>query len=90
MNFYHHQAEELTLLPNSICVPTITHVVSHPIVHKLGMLEKWLPSIKMDLIVSLHVEHIKGFIENWSLVTQRPWVLHVVQGFQLLMADHPT
>ena len=54
------------------------------------MLEKWLPSIKRYIIVPLHAGHIKGFIENWSLVTQNSWVLQVVQGLQLPLVDHPT
>ena len=78
------------MLPNLNCVPTITHVISHPIEHKASMLEKWLPSIKRDIIIPLHAGRIKGFIENWSLVTQDPWVLQVVQGFQLPLVDHPT
>ena len=58
------RTEKLTLLPNLNCVPTITHVISHPIEHKASMLEKWLPSIKRDIIVPLHAGCIKGFIEN--------------------------
>ena len=63
------RTEKLTLLPHLNCVPTITHVISHPIEHKVSMLGKWLPSIKRDIVVPLHVGCIKGFIENWSLIT---------------------
>ena len=43
-----------------------------------------------DITVPLHVGRIKGFIEKWSLINQDPWVLQVVQGFQLPLEDLPT
>ena len=84
------RTEKLTLLPHLNCVPTITHVISHPIEHKASMLRKWLPSIKRDIVVPLHAGRIKGFIENWSLITQDPWILQVIQGFQLPLVDCPS
>ena len=71
-------------------MPTISHVVSHPIAFKTSMLNTWLPSIKRDIRVPVHAGRIKGFIENWSLLTQDAWVLQVVQGLQLPLVELPT
>ena len=79
-----------TLLPHLNGVLTITHVISHPIEHKASMLGKWLPSIKRDIVVLLHVGCIKSFIENWSLIAQDPWILQAFQGFQLPLVDCPS
>ena len=49
-----------------------------------------LPSIKRGIVISLHAGRIKEFIENWALITQDPWVLQTVQGFQLPLVGQPT
>ena len=49
-----------------------------------------LPSIKREIVTSLHAGRIKEFIENWALITQDPWVLQTVQGFQLPLVGQPT
>ena len=53
-----------------------------------------LPSIKRGILTSLHVTslhagRIKEFKENWPLLTQDPWVLQTVQGFQLPLVAQP-
>ena len=42
------------------------------------------------IVTSLHAGRIKEFIESWALITQDPWVLQTVQGFQLPLVGHPT
>ena len=37
----------------------------------------------------MHAGQIKEFIGNWALLTQDPWVLQTVQGFQLLLVSQP-
>ena len=48
-----------------------------------------LPSIKREIKTNLHAGRIKEFKENWVLLTQDPWVLQTVQGFQLPLASQP-
>ena len=48
-----------------------------------------LPSVKREIKTNLHAGHIKEFKENWALLTQDPWVLQTVQGFQLPLASQP-
>ena len=49
-----------------------------------------LPSLKREIVTSLHAGRIKEFIENWALITQDPWVLQTIQGFQLPLVSQPT
>ena len=53
---------------NLNCVPTITHVISHHIEHKTSMLEKWLSSIKRNIVVPLHA----GFRRELVTDNSRP------------------
>ena len=48
-----------------------------------------LPSVKREIKTNLHAGRIKEFRENWALLTQDPWVLQTVQGFQLPLASQP-
>ena len=48
-----------------------------------------LPSVKREIKTNLHAGRIKEFKENWALLTQDPWVLQTVQGFQLSLASQP-
>ena len=48
-----------------------------------------LPSIKRGILTGLHAGRIKEFKENWALLTQDPWVLQTVQGFQLPLVAQP-
>ena len=48
-----------------------------------------LPSVKREIKTNLHAGRIKEFKENWAMLTQDPWVLQTVQGFQLPLASQP-
>ena len=49
-----------------------------------------LPLVKREIVISLHAGQIEKFIDNWPLITQDPWVLRIVQGFQLPLVGQPT
>ena len=49
-----------------------------------------LPLVKGEIVISLYAGQIEKFIENWPLITQDPWVLQTVQGFQLPLVGQPT
>ena len=59
------------------------------ICHHTLSLSVILPSIKRGIVTSLHAGRIKEFKENWALLTQDPWVLQTVQGFQLPLIGQP-
>jgi len=44
---------------------------------------------KKDKVTSLHAGRIIEFIKNWIILTQDPWVLQKVQGFQLHLTSVP-
>ena len=48
-----------------------------------------LPSIKRGITTTVHAGRISQFIQNWMLITQDPWVLQAVQGFQLPLVENP-
>ena len=48
-----------------------------------------MPSVKREIKTHLHAGRIKEFKENWVLLTQDPWVLETVQGFQLPLLSQP-
>ena len=50
---------------------------------------KELPSIKRGINVRVHAGRISQFIQNWALITQDPWVLQAIQGFQLPLVGNP-
>ena len=48
-----------------------------------------LPSIKRGITTTVHAGRISQFIQNYMLITQGPWVLQGVQGFQLPLVENP-
>ena len=79
------ESKKLKLVPN--CVNCQKEIIN---CHHTLSLSVILPSIKREIVTSLHVGRIKEFIENWALITQDPWVLQTVQGFQLPLVGQPT
>ena len=76
--------KELDLSPNVVnCSKEII------ICHHTSSLKTVLPSVKREIKSNLHAGRIKEFKENWALLTQDPWVLQTVQGFQLPLSSHP-
>jgi len=48
-----------------------------------------LPSLKRDIATNLQAGCIKAFKNNWAILTQDPWVLQTVQGYQLPLVAQP-
>lgn len=75
---------DLELTPNVVNCPK--EII---ICHHILSLSVALPSIKRGIVTNLHAGRIKEFKENWAILTQDPWVLQTVQGFQLPLLGQP-
>ena len=80
----HSRPKDLKLAQNCVNFQKEITICHHTL--KLSVV---LPSIKRGIVTSLHAGRIKEFKENWALLTQDPWVLQTVQGFQLPFLGQP-